>query len=282
MRIADDARVDRPIFLVGPPRSGTTLLYSCLASDPAVGYFNRANRKFPEHPRLARFLTRLGLYPDVPRESRALWTRFDARPARSAMRAAGDLPPGAREWYRTTVARILELRGARRFVAKLPAFSARLPWLDAIFPDALFLQCLRDWRAVVKSSVAKQSRDGKERFFAVKVAGWEQVKDLPFHQISAWQVRAVHELIESQERDFPGRIHRVWYEDLCQTPRETLAAVARSCGLAWGPGAEARLPTIRPPSRRDQQWLTEEMIAEIRAVQGDALRRYEYPQDAGP
>ena len=39
-------QVDRPIFIMGPHRSGTTLLYNILAAHPDVGYFNRANRRF--------------------------------------------------------------------------------------------------------------------------------------------------------------------------------------------------------------------------------------------
>ena len=68
--------VDRPIFIVAPPRCGTSLLYDCLASHPDVGHFNRANRKFPDSPRLAWWLTKLGVVRDSSRESRAIWFRF--------------------------------------------------------------------------------------------------------------------------------------------------------------------------------------------------------------
>ncbi|MHC4473659.1 MAG: sulfotransferase, partial [Planctomycetota bacterium] len=51
---------DRPIFIVGPHRSGTTLLYRKLAMHPDVGYYNRADRRCPWSPLLARMLTRAG------------------------------------------------------------------------------------------------------------------------------------------------------------------------------------------------------------------------------
>ncbi len=52
--------VDRPIFIVAPHRSGTTLLYRLLAEHPDVGFYNPANRRWRNFPRLAHLRTRLG------------------------------------------------------------------------------------------------------------------------------------------------------------------------------------------------------------------------------
>ncbi len=49
--------VERPIFILGPPRSGTSLLYKTLAVHPDLAWFNRNFKRLPEWPRLARFLT---------------------------------------------------------------------------------------------------------------------------------------------------------------------------------------------------------------------------------
>ena len=61
-----------------------------------------------------------------------------------------------------------------RFVAKYPRLSLPVGWLDALFPDALFVHLKRDWRAVVMSTV-KRERKRKaysERWFGVRIPGW--------------------------------------------------------------------------------------------------------------
>ena len=88
-------QVDRPIFIVSPPRCGTSLLYRCLGDHPLVAYFNRANKKFPERPGLAHFLTKMRIYADSKRESRAIWDRFT--PGRGDVLTAADATDEMRE-----------------------------------------------------------------------------------------------------------------------------------------------------------------------------------------
>ena len=65
-------RIDRPIFIVGPHRSGTTLLYRLMAQHPEVGFFNMLNKRLPNHPRLASLLTGI-VKPDYPVEAQGIW-----------------------------------------------------------------------------------------------------------------------------------------------------------------------------------------------------------------
>ena len=67
--------VDRPIFIVGPQRSGTTLLYNMLSTHSDIGYLNIAHRRMQPFPFLAHVMTRLGI-PDRPMESQKIWDRF--------------------------------------------------------------------------------------------------------------------------------------------------------------------------------------------------------------
>ncbi len=86
-----------------------------------------------------------------------VWNRFLTRDD-DFMRGA-DAAPEIGDWYRRVVAGVTEARGKSRFLAKLPSHSLRVGWLDAIFPDALFVVTVRDWRAVVSSTVTKRSVD---------------------------------------------------------------------------------------------------------------------------
>ena len=118
--------IDRPIFIVGPHRSGTTLLYDILGSHPDVGYFNRANRRLPNLPSLAHWLTGIGIHKfrDQPMECQRIWDQYWNRPDDSM--DAGDATPEATAWYRKQISKVLAYRGENRFVAKsvIPAKGA--------------------------------------------------------------------------------------------------------------------------------------------------------------
>jgi len=247
-----------------------------------VGYFNRANRKFMHFPRLAQFLTHIGLYADHPRESRTIWDIFH-QGADNAVLDAADVRPGEAEWFHGMVTGVLAARGAKRFVAKLPSHSVRVPWLNAVFPDAIFVQALRDWRAVVSSTMVKRAKDFDGQWFGVQAPGWRDAAGLPPEMGAAWQYRVSHEILEEQAPRYEGRFIQVWYEDLCLDPVPVMKGVAEACGLSWTPEIEAALPgDVRPPSDKWKSVVLPHMVEKIMAEHGEVLSRYEWSgQTAG-
>jgi LPS sulfotransferase NodH len=137
--------IDRPIFIVGPHRSGTTLLYRILSRHPDVGYFTPLNKRLPSLPRLSHLLTGF-IKPDYPVEAQSVRDRF--KKGDFDVMVAGDAPGDVVVWYRRLVTRVLELRVATQFLSKYPRLSLRLAWIDAIFPDAIFIHMTRNWRGV--------------------------------------------------------------------------------------------------------------------------------------
>lgn len=273
--------VIRPMFVLGPPRCGTSLLYRCLGSHPDVGFINRGGRKFANHPRLGQALTRLGVLEDQPHEARPIWDRF--RPNGPDTATAADADAETIAWYNEYVARLLVARRATRFVAKLPAHTLRVPWLDAVFPDAIFVQILRDWRAAVASTIVKRRKDaetGKWNFrggwFGLMPPGWEAHVDEHPALGAAWQYRVGHEVLEEQRQLYGDRFVQVGYEELCNAPQQTMGWLAERCGLRWDEEARAALPVdIHPPTDRWREELDDEVLAMVLAEHGDALRRFE-------
>jgi len=265
--------VDRPIFIVAPPRCGTSLLYDCLASHPDVGHFNRANRKFPDSPRLAWWLTRLGVVRDSSRESRAIWFRFlGAREVDVA--GAADATDEARAWFHARISEVLRLRGATRYVSKLLAHSAQVPYLLALFPDARFLQPIRDWRAVVASTVVKRRRDfpdAPQTWFGVHLPGWREQAARPADLGAAWQYAGVHRILKEQRALHPDRFLRVVYEELVARPADVMREVWRFCELRESPEIVARLPKMEPAREKWRATLPPERIAAIEQEFGAAL-----------
>lgn len=269
--------VDRPIFIVAPPRCGTTLLYELLAHHPRIGHFNRADRLLPAWPRLAALLTRLRLIHDSPRESRDLWFRFLGKRELDLAEAV-DATAAARDWFHWRIAATLAARGASRFAAKLPAHTAQVGYLRALFPDARFLQPLRDWRAVVASTVVKRERDFPGRWFGVKLDGWRAAAALPPHLGAAWQYRAAHEHLARQRAAAPAQFLPVRYDELVRAPAATMRRVFEFCGLESSPAIEAQVARdVRPAHERWRDVLTLDQLAEIEREHGDFLAEHAAP-----
>lgn len=272
--------IDRPIFIVGPHRSGTTLLYEMLGRHPELGYFNRQDKRWPSSPRLAAWLTRLTGH-DQPMETQPVWDRFK-QGGGDAMTAA-DAPPEVADWIRARVDSTLRARRASRFVAKYPRLSLRLEWLDAIFPDAFFVHVQRDWRAVVNSSVNRQAKRALRGggWFGVHIPAWEGMDELPMDAVATRQFVYVTEVLEAAVQRFAGRVLPLRYETLCREPVATLRELLRRAGLPYPDGFERTVPTdLRNANFKWRGQLGEERVAELREEAPTLLSRYEDQAEA--
>jgi len=124
------ARLDRPVFIWGAPRSGTTLLYRLMSSHTDVGY--------NIHPKKQR-----------PRESTNLW--FDAFGEHRGPMDASLIRPARLRRVCREHASILEAQGKPRFLGKSPFMTLWIPLVNEVFPDARHIHVIRDGRAVLNS-----------------------------------------------------------------------------------------------------------------------------------
>lgn len=117
----DDGRRD-PLFVVGFPRSGTTLLEQLLDAHPGLASFD-------EQPFLQRLVTRLQSSPD-------------GYPAALATMSPGQRRD-LRQRYFADVDRCRPDLDGRRPVDKNPLYLVRLPLVAALFPDAQAVLAIR-------------------------------------------------------------------------------------------------------------------------------------------
>jgi hypothetical protein len=268
--------VERPIFIVGPHRSGTTLLYRTLARHPDLSYFTRADRRFRWFPPLAD----LAIWREddpKPVEAQGIWDRVrrgdDDHLGASAARDVD------REWYRRLVARTVVHRGGRRFVAKYPRLSLRTGWLDAVFPDAFFVHMARDWRAVVNSTVDRKDKRHNHGggWFGVRPTGWRDWESEP-HDLQATRTFvAVTRELERAAPEFGDRWIHVEYAELCERPLDVVRNLLERVGLSWTPEFEGLLREQRF-ANANAKWrsaISERRVDELREIEPPLLRRYE-------
>ena len=121
---------ERPVFIVGMPRSGTTLTEQIIASHPQA--FGAGERPFARQG--------LGLLPQIMQ-------RPEDDPLTCLKAADGPALLAAANWH---LARLAALDGgaALRAVDKMPDNYGLLGWLAVLFPKARFIYCRRDLRDV--------------------------------------------------------------------------------------------------------------------------------------
>lgn len=224
----------RPVFVIGCPRSGNTVLYQLLRRTPGVATLGREGHVFWDtfhHPRTVGWESN-ALAPEDIR-------RFERR-------------------YLAWAIRLLAGRG--RFLDKTPKNVLRLPYLDALFPDAHYVFVHRDGRAVVSSLVVGW-RNRSTRGYAlpqdftvpglpprqwhyILIPGWRELNGRPVEEITARQYLACADAMLSFAPTLPAdRRTEVRYEDLVADPGAELERILRETGLPVD-GAAARARAI--------------------------------------
>lgn len=112
---AADPQLDRPIVVIGSPRSGTTLLGNLLGTHPALAQV--------EEPRLT-------------------W-KF-GNDDKSDMLRPQDARPEVCRHIRQTFAQAVEDAGRQRLIEKTPSNSLRMEFVDRVLPGCLFIHTMRD------------------------------------------------------------------------------------------------------------------------------------------
>ena len=214
--MSDSPMMDRLVFLVGPPRSGSTLLMRILNATDQV--WSR-----PE-PHLMGPLAHLGFYDNVDRAP------FDHLQAADATRAfVADLPRGEEDYLDALRAYADVMYGRmlataqgepRYFLDKTPANALLLPFLAKLYPRAKFIVLTRH-PAAIFASYAESFFDGD---YAAAAA---------FNPILSRYIPAMARFLRQREVPF---LH-VRYEELVTTPEDTLATISRYLDIPFDAGA---------------------------------------------
>jgi tetratricopeptide (TPR) repeat protein len=187
-----------PVYILGMPRSGTSLVEQILASHPQV----YGGGELPHIPMLARQLSRA---LRVPEDYPACLARIGAEQARTLAAQQLDL--------------LSQLGGAAvRITDKLPANVFHLALIHLLFPQARIIHCRRDPLDVCVSCFLQ---DFHTLSFATRLEDigifYREYERLAAH----W--RAV----------LPARVFEVQYEEMVANQEAVSRALVAFCGLDW-------------------------------------------------
>jgi sulfotransferase family protein len=225
-RFADAA--SRPLFIGACPRSGTTLLRSLLNNHPDLAVPVETNFAIP----LWANRDRLGDLRVADNRRRVAEWIFDA-PRRGGRRMLAGVidrdeavervvhaPPTLGSILAVTFALFAEGNRKPRWGDKRPGYAYHLGAVFGLFPNAQFVNVVRDPRATVASAVALD-RYGQDIGAAVATA------------TAIWET-AVERVDRFARRLRPDQLLDVRYEDLVRDPAPTLQRVCDFCGLRAG------------------------------------------------
>lgn len=213
---ADDAAAPAPVFIVGFPRSGTTLLDTLLMGHSRLHVLE-------EQALLSRIQAHIGGIASVAALSGADAALLRARYFEHVA-ALGPVPDGA------------------TLVDKLPLNLVRATLIHRLFPDARIVFALRHPCDAVLSCVMQNFaiNPAMASFLDIDNAGaaYDAVMD-------AWQ---------ASREAMPLNVHELRYESLVAEPANTMRDLVAFLGLAWEDGVLAHQDTakarglIRTPS----------------------------------
>jgi len=231
-------KFDRPLFIVSAPRAGSTLLFNTLSHIANLWTIGEESHELIEgieglHPSAHDFSSnRLIEIDALPHISATLQKRFAQELQDRDGRAYLDLP-------------VKQRPNKIRFMEKTPKNALRIPFLNSVFPKALFIYLYRDpkenissmmegWRS--RRFIAYRNLPGwpfKEWSFLLP-PGWSSLQNRSLVEIAAYQWRAANSYILDDLQALPKSSWcLVRYSDLIQKPKETISQVSQFAGLTW-------------------------------------------------
>jgi len=275
---------DRPVFIVGAPRSGTTLLQYMLRSHPALSLPTGESHFFIPLYRNAAHYGDLSKIDNVRRVLQAMEAQsaeflhtdlhgmqFDVDALASEFLAEG------RATMRDIISGVFEKNargeGKPRWGDKTPYYVLHLPKLVEWWPHAQIIHIIRDGRDVALSMFAR-ARD----FHVYNT----------YHASRLWEqyVEAGHEFGKSVP---PGQYLELRYEDMLSEQKSTLRTICTFLDLDYSDdlldykaaGQAGKTPLLQLPIQKGNQlkWRSEMSMEQIRVFESGAsatLRRFGY------
>ena len=232
----------QPVFILGAPRSGTTLLYQSLLYEFDFSFLSNLHCKFFGIPWIVeRFFD----YRLKYLESKSFNSDYGATHDWFSPSECGEF------WYRffqkdpqfvsnedVSEKKLLDLKTAfislqkakqRPFLIKNLISVLRIEPLQKIFPNALFLIVHRNTADTAHSILEARYKlfQNYDSWFSLKPPNFKTLTALPPEEQAVEQIRSTYKIIDDAKKIRPNHFFDVNYDDFCTSPNDTLNLVAQ-------------------------------------------------------
>jgi len=239
--------IEKPLFIVGVGRSGSTVFHEMLARHSQVSWLSRVCDKYPDQPSFNRYLMNAIDYPLVgrllqkkahPEECYIWWDHYCkgfSTPCRDLTRE--DVTEKNKSTIKKVMVQMLTKK-RNRLLVKVTGWP-RVGFLQEIFNDAKFIHIVRDGRAVANSLINMDWWWGWRGPYNWR---WGELTDLQnkewekhnksFIALSCieWKI-LMDEMEKIKQIVPPENFLEIKYEDLCSDPSKIFKSVINFCGL---------------------------------------------------
>jgi LPS sulfotransferase NodH len=283
-RRATGVRSKAPVFVLGCPRSGTTLLYHMLLSAGGFAVYRAESQAFnvlaPRFGNLKSRANRERLLQKWLRSKLFQVSGLHAATIRDRILRQCD---GAGDFLETYMQEIVRQQGAERWAECTPDHLLYMQEIKRQIPEALFIHIIRDGRDVALS----YARQGWARNLP-----WDRGQELLVSALYwAWTVRHGRRSGAALGAEYM----EVRYEGLVGDPRKTLAGVGQFIGqeLDYDRIQKVGIGSVSKPNSsfsaeqgfnpvgRWQEKMGPEQLAAMEGLIGDLLQELDYPLAGG-
>jgi hypothetical protein len=229
---------DRPVIVLGCSRAGTTVVYKTLSESPHLGTLQRETHDFW-----------VDLHPITEKN-------WDTHALYASDASNRDRDYVSRYFYSWT--------GRSRWVDKNNQNGLCVPYLQTLFPDAVFVYVKRNPGDNLNSLIEGWGKPDKyatwTEQFPERVAidngrytqwcffladGWRDYLNASIEEVAAFQYRAINRaILDARSAVPPNQWVDVFYEDLVRDPVAGYKAIYAGCDLAFTPDVKAHCQEV--------------------------------------
>jgi hypothetical protein len=270
-----DVSVERPIFVTGLPRTGTTAIHRLLTADPTHQGLELWLAEFPQprppretwsdNPVFARLDAQFakahaedpdytGLHYMTADEVEECWQLLRQSLHSVSYETLAHLPTysqwlAKQDWTKSyrRHRKNLQLIGlndpGKRWVLKNPSHLFALDAVFATYPDALVVQCHRPAETILASmcSLAQHTTEGWSNTFSGNVIGQDAIE--------TWS-RGLELFDAERAKHDPAQFYDLDYFELIKDPIGVVEAIYRQFGLDFTDAARESMATMHAESQK--------------------------------
>jgi len=236
--------IKKPIFIIGVPRSGTTLLYRFLTQHPEIGWFSKETLKkfltddymnfvhlrrriygllsipYPMDEFTARFFSTM----NYPIEAGYLWNKTFQKNWECKV-AEKNLVT-----LKQTIVETLDEQKKERFLSKVPKNSIRVLAINKYFPDSKFIHIIRDGRSVV-NSMLRRAVENPLGYFGIPLKTNDEKMTVVEKHTLQW-IQVINDIRKASTSLEKNQYLEIKYEDLIKKPARNLSIITKFCELS--------------------------------------------------
>jgi len=297
--------IKKPIFIIGVPRTGTTLLLNILCFHPDLAWFSTENfpewasedekEKMKKHflelkknhkkipiseeslfvfgPNWSKGIAQTKVHSDlkkIPIEGEFFWRK------QFGDKYIKDISDDKKQVIISELEKLVKEQKKSRFLSKAPQNTMRLFAIKKIFPDVKFVNVVRDPRAVVYSMLQRHKAEG---FFnpGIKILDKEKFDKLELIEQFAWSYKEMTEGIYKFSTANKNNLLTISYEDLIFETRKIIIKILKYCELDTPKNIDQMIPKIRTQKDGWKKNLSKKQQQKIFDITKPSMKKMNYP-----